>query len=210
MNNKLTPEQLNQLIAEVERISQTQETELDSQQVKDILEELNLPTDNLDQALMQVRRREALKQQTKRHQMMMVGFGLGTVVVVGVVSLWFHQQKQAINAVYANPNQSRLTLERYDRVNHFDIIDSQDSPTVYYQVRLQQTPKGRQLTLGCNWINPLGQLAHQNRYQTRRIDKNVWNTRCRHHLGPTSPPGIWQVEMFLGDRILSEFEFTVK
>ncbi|MFO7141646.1 hypothetical protein B9T16_08115 [Arthrospira sp. PCC 8006] len=210
MNNKLTQQQLDQVIAEVERLSQMQETELDRQQVQEILEELNLPTENLDQALMQVRRREVLAAETKRNRILMIGLGLASVAIVGGGSLWFYQQQQAIAQVYANPNQSRLTLERFDRVSHFDIIDSQNSPTVYYQVRLQQTPKGRQLELGCNWINPLGQLAHQNRYQTRTIDKNVWNTRCRHQLGPTSPPGTWQVEMFLGDRILSQSEFIVK
>lgn len=210
MNNKLTQQQLDQVIAEVERLSQIQETELDRQQVQEILEELNLPTENLDQALMQVRRREVLAAETKRNRILMVGLGLAAVAIVGGGSLWFDQQQQAIAQVYANPNQSRLTLERFDRVSHFDIIDPQNSPTVYYQVRLQQTPKGRQLELGCNWINPNGQLAHQNRYQTRTIDSDVWNTRCRHQLGPTSPPGNWQVEMFLGDRILSQSEFTVK
>ncbi|GCE93020.1 hypothetical protein NIES46_10690 [Arthrospira platensis NIES-46] len=38
MNNKLTQQQLDQVIAEVERLSQMQETELDRQQVQEILE----------------------------------------------------------------------------------------------------------------------------------------------------------------------------
>lgn len=209
MNEKLTPEQFNQLVAEVDRLSRVRDAELDREQVKQILQELHLPTDHLDEALMQVRRREALAKERRRHRFLMVGLGLVFVGIAGLGSFQFHRQRQAIAAVYANPDQSRLTFERYDRAHDFKVIDRQGYPTIYYQVKLQQTPVGRQLTLGCNWTNPLGQLAHQNRYQTRPIEKNVWNTRC-HQLDANSPPGTWRVEMFLGDRILSQSEFTVE
>jgi len=61
MNTKLTDEQLGELVAEVERLSDRRQGELDRKQVEDILQELNLPTDLLDEALVQLRRREALE-----------------------------------------------------------------------------------------------------------------------------------------------------
>ncbi|MBP0021633.1 MAG: hypothetical protein J7647_29270 [Cyanobacteria bacterium SBLK] len=210
MNDKLTPKQLNQLIAEVERLSQARENDLDREQVKQILAELNLPTDNIDEALMQIRRREALASEQQQKRLLILGFGLALLSLIGWGSWQFFQHRQAIARVSADPASSRLTLERYDSVNNLSFVDRQKSPTIYYQVKLQQTPIGRRLQLGCNWTTPEGQLAHQNRYQTRTIEKNAWSTRCRHQFGTTSSLGTWQVEMFLGDRILSQTEFTVK
>jgi len=73
MNTRLTQEQLGELVAEVERLSDRRQAELDRQQVEEILQELNLPTDLLDEALVQLRRREALDVQQRRHRWILGG-----------------------------------------------------------------------------------------------------------------------------------------
>lgn len=69
MENRLTQAQLSQVVAEVERLSQQRETELNREQVKEILQELNLPSDLLEDALLQLRRREALDRQQRRNRL---------------------------------------------------------------------------------------------------------------------------------------------
>ncbi|MFM5942141.1 MAG: DUF3859 domain-containing protein, partial [Dolichospermum sp.] len=66
MNQPLNQEQLNQIIAEVQGLQLRQEAELNQQQVKEILQDLNLPPELLDEALIQVRRKQALQVQERR------------------------------------------------------------------------------------------------------------------------------------------------
>ena len=56
MNQPLNQEQLNQIIAEVQTLQLRQESELNQQQIKEILQDLNLPPELLDEALIQIRR----------------------------------------------------------------------------------------------------------------------------------------------------------
>lgn len=60
MENRQTQAQLSQVVAEVERLSRRQEAVLDLGQVKEILHQLNLPSDLLEDAIVQLRRPEAL------------------------------------------------------------------------------------------------------------------------------------------------------
>jgi transcriptional regulator of met regulon len=68
MNNRLTQAQLSQIVAEVERLSQRRDDELEPEQVKQILQELSLPPELFDEALVQLRRREALAVQQRRNR----------------------------------------------------------------------------------------------------------------------------------------------
>ncbi|WP_413168027.1 hypothetical protein ACL6C3_15040 [Capilliphycus salinus ALCB114379] len=210
MNQQLTSDQLDRLIAEVEHLSQRREAELNREQVREIFQELNLPIDLLDDALMQLRRREALVVQQKRRRRITFGVGVTLMTIAIASSLWFNHRQNTIAKVYANSNQSRITLTRLDKTDDLTVVNRQENPLIYYQVKLQQAPVGRQLSLKCNWINPLGQIEHQNNYSTRSIDREVWNTRCRHQFGDASPVGNWRVQMLLNGRILSETEFIVR
>ncbi|CCQ62957.1 hypothetical protein [Crocosphaera watsonii] len=60
--DRITPDQLEKIIAEVERLSKQNE-DLDRQDVEEILQTLNLSPDLLDEAINQVNRREALKRE---------------------------------------------------------------------------------------------------------------------------------------------------
>lgn len=50
MEDRLTQAQLSQVVTEVEQLWRRREAELDSEQVKEILQELNLPSDLLEDA----------------------------------------------------------------------------------------------------------------------------------------------------------------
>ncbi|NEO56491.1 MAG: hypothetical protein F6K54_27475 [Okeania sp. SIO3B5] len=207
---RLTQAQFTQLVAEVEQLSKQRDEEIDREQMQQILQELNLPTDLVDEAMMQWRRREALVAEKKRNKLITVGVFSGLAVVIAASFLWFQTQKQALNNVYTNSGQSQLTFETNSGRKSLTIIDSQKNPEVFYRVTLQDAPIGKKLSLRCNWINSNGEISHQNSYQTKQINKAVWPTSCKYKFHPASPVGNWQVEMYLGDRFLSRTEFTVK
>ena len=105
--------------------------------------------------------------------------------------------------------EARLTLAKDDG-GALAGVDRAESPDVYYRVTLRDVPEGASLALGCDWIDPNGAVAHQNRYVTRPADKRVWPTQCHRLFGPAALAGTWRVQMSLDGRVLATTPFTVK
>jgi hypothetical protein len=87
MTQRLTQEQLSQIVTEVEGLQVRREAELDQQQVKEILKELNLPPELLDEALIQLNRRQALEIQQRRNRW--ITSGVVAVIVVAMSATGF-------------------------------------------------------------------------------------------------------------------------
>ena len=200
-DERLTQDQLSQLIAEVDQLARRHEAEIDRQQVQQILQELNLPPELLDEALLQVHRRQALAVQQRRNRWIGIGVGVVIVGAIAASTVFIVNRQRAIAAISVSqscitPNQQ--TCEPISEINRQEIV---------YRVTLQDAPVGQTLSLQCDWMNPNGQIVHQNRYQTNKIDREVWHTYCRHTLDAT---GTWQVRMRVGDRTLDQTSFTVR
>lgn len=207
MTDRLTESQLSQVIAEVQRLSDRKDQELDEVQMQQILTELSLPPELLDEAVMQVRRRKALENQQRRNRWIVGGVVVGiTSIVAGVIFLQ-QQWQQKLDRITAQ--QSRLTLSRDDG-NDRQTITRQGTTELNYQVMLKDAPMGEKLALSCTWINPSQQAVKQNRYDTQPITTVEWQTNCRYSINANSPVGVWKVKMLLGNRTLSERSFEVK
>lgn len=204
---RLTQNQLDQVIAEVQRISFKQEDELESEQVREILRELHLPPELLEDALVQVSRREALAVQQNSRRWL-IG---GAIAAIALITIGFtvlnQQQNQTLSRV--GSNQSRLTLSQ-DRGDSLKFVLRQTNPELSYRVTLSDAPVGQKLSLSCSWLAPNGEIMHQNRYETKVITTASWNTTCRYAITTNAALGIWTVKTFLGDRILSEATFDVR
>lgn len=207
MTQPLTQEQLAQIIVEVEQLQQRREAELDPEQVKQILQELNLAPELLDEALIQVHRKQALFVQQRRNRRIAFGVVAALVVAIAGTMFFLQQHNSAIADVQAQ--QDRITLVKDDS-GDLKIISRQTSPEVFYRVTLKDAPLNKKLDLSCDWIDPNNQIVKQNRYQTREINTSVWNTYCSYPLGSTAATGNWKVQMFLEGRQLSDAEFEVK
>ncbi|MFB2972678.1 DUF3859 domain-containing protein [Aerosakkonema sp. BLCC-F183] len=207
MENRLSQAELAKIVAEVERLSQRQSEELSSEQVQEILRELNLPPELLDEAIIQLRRREALSAQQQRNRWIYGGVAAAAIVAIASTGFFIQQNQQAIARVSAQ--QDRITFAQ-DNGGNFATINRQSNPEVFYRVTLKDAPIGQKLSLACDWISPSGQVVKQNRYQTRQIDKSVWNTYCRNQLGTAAPTGTWKVQMSLSGRPISDASFEVK
>ena len=206
MPHRLTQAQLAQVVAEVERLSQRREAELDREQVKEILQELSLPSDLLDDAMVQMNRQEALLVQQRRNRWIVVGVAAVLVGAIATTTFFIQRHQQAIARI--STAQNRVTLGE-DNGSSLATINRQASPEVYYRTTLQDAPLGEKLSLGCDWIDPSGQVTHQNRWQTRSIDKEVWPTYCRYQFNLGAATGRWKVQMFLGSRTLSTNSFVL-
>ena len=206
MNQRLTQEQLNQIIAEVQSLQLRQEAELDQQQVKDILQDLNLAPELLDEALIQVRRKQALEVQQRRNKL--IGFGVAAAVIIGIGFTVFFNQQQGSLLANISAQQDRITLE-LNNGNLKNISRSANSE-LFYRVTLKDAPIGKKLNLSCHWIDPSGQIVKQNNYQTREVKTSIWDTFCRYTINSAANVGNWQVEMLLEGRKISEEAFVVQ
>ncbi len=207
MEQRLNQEQLKRVVAEVEELSRRQQDELSPDQVREILKELNLPPELLEDALVQVQRRDALQAQQKRNRWIYAGIGAAIAVVLAGSLLVFIPTRSSLKTVAAQ--QDRITLTE-DNGGNLDSVIRQGNPELVYRVTLMQAPVGQKLTLNCDWFDPSGQIVHQNRYETKSITTPIWNTACRYTIGSAAPTGTWKVQMRLGEQVLSDAVFEVK
>lgn len=207
METRLTQTQLAQVIAEIAQLSQQREAELAPEQVREILRELNLPDELLEDALVQLRRREALEKQQQRGRWIAIATAVAAIAIVST-GVWFrHNQDQQIAQVVAGQDRIAQSETGGDSLTQ---VSRQTVPRVYYRVTLKDAPIDRQLSLQCDWIDPSGQTVHQSRYQTRTIDTPIWDTYCFHDLSASAPSGNWEVRMSLEGRGLSTQPFAVQ
>lgn len=207
MEPRLTQTQLAQVIVEIEQLSQRRELELAPQQVREILQELNLPNELLEDALVQLRRREVLEQRQRRNRWIAIATIAVAITVIGTGILFRQNRQQQTAQVVAGQDRIALSETSGDSLTQ---VSRQIDPRVYYQVMLKNAPIDRQLSLQCDWIDPSGQIVHQGRYQTRTIDTQTWDTYCFYDLGSAAAPGNWEVQMSLDGRVLSTQPFTVQ
>jgi hypothetical protein len=207
MENRLTQTQLKQIVAEVERLSHLRQSELDSEEVTQILQELSLPPELLNEALIQLQRREALAQQQRRNRWIAGGLAAAAAGAIAITGFYIQQNRQAIDRV--SIQQNRITSVQDDGGN-LTVISRQNNPEIFYRTTLKDAPIGKKLSLSCDWIDPSGKVVRQNRYQTREIDKPIWNTQCRYQIGTAAATGNWQVKMFLENRAIGSASFQVK
>ncbi|MEH2201835.1 DUF3859 domain-containing protein [Nostoc sp.] len=207
MTQRLTQEQLSQIVTEVEGLQVRREAELDQQQVREILQELNLPPELLDEALIQLNRRQALEVQQRRNRWIASGVVALLIILSASTIFFIGQQNSVLSRVSAQ--QDRITLVQ-NTGGDLKTISRQTNPEVFYRVTLKDAPLGKKLALSCNWIDPSGQIVKQNKYQTREINTSVWDTQCRYTINQAATIGNWQVQMFVEGRQISDETFEVK
>jgi len=157
--------------------------------------------------MIQLQRREALLAQNQRNRWLISAVAIVLILAIAGSIFWVQHRQQTLARILAQ--QDRITL-RQDDGNQINTVSRQASSELFYRVTLTEAPVGNKLSLSCNWHDPRGRIAHQNRYQTKKISTSIWNTYCRYTVGSTAPTGTWKVEMFLGDRLLSDATFNVQ
>lgn len=204
-NDRLTQAQLQKLVAEVERLQNRRQDELDATQVREILQELNLSPDLLPDALVQLRRREALDVEQRRKRWILGG-AIAAIVILATGSIAFLQYQQyTLSRIGVQADQVILPADPGRPLTRIA-----RPAELTYQITLTQAPVGQTLDLRCDWLDPSGQVVKQNRYTTQIITTDIWLTRCRYTLDASATSGIWTVKLFQGNRRLSDATFEVQ
>ena len=210
IETRLSETQLGQVVAELSRLAQQREDQqqqgLNREQVIQVLRELDLPVDLLDNAMEQLRRREALaKQRRQRTFLIIAGIAVLILIISGIFFVTSHR-----NAVLGRiaADQDRITRAVDDGGNLSKVV--RDGGDVVYHVVLRDVPVNESLSLSCKWLDPDGRVFHENHWETRRTDKSVWPTSARCQIGAAGPAGTWTVQVSLGGRVLSTAAFQVE
>lgn len=223
MKQKLTTSQATGVIFPVEELSPDQEVELDWEEVKGEWPELSLFDRLLNQVRVSRKRGKALPVPRKGQKpSLTIPFtdllrSMAAIAQVGLVGamissiIWVNDRKEAIanRIAHPPPSKTRIILSN-DYGNYFVVFNRQERPHLYYRVTLQNPPKDKKLSLSCDWIDPTGQVVHQNLYQTKLINHRVWTSACSYQLREKAKPGSWQVKMSLGVSLLTKTEFIVE
>jgi hypothetical protein len=204
MEQRLTTQQLELIVGEVGRLANRQAEELDRSEVEKILTELNLPPELLDEAMIQVQRKEALVKQKQRTIGIAIASITALVIILAGASL-FSQNKDSSLAKITS-SQDRVTLVPTDE----DIQTVNQGSDIAYRVTLNNAPVGEKLNLTCNWLNPMNKVVYTNRFETKNITTPVWNTQCRYKVPTSAAVGNWKVQIFVGDRTIEQASFAVK
>ena len=209
-DTRLTETQLGRVVEELSRLAQRREDEqqrgLDRQQVEQVLKDLDLPVDLLDEAMAQLRQREALARQRRRRMLFIAAALVVLLAVVATIFFAMSHRSAVFGRISAEPG--RITRVADDGGNLDKVV--RDGQEVVYHVVLRDVPTNENLSLTCRWIDPSGKVFRENRYETKLTDKSVWPTFCRCQLGSAAPEGTWKVEMSLDGRVLSTASFQVE
>jgi hypothetical protein len=205
MEQRLTTQQLDRIVGEVGRMANRQADDLDRSEVEKILQELNLPPELLDEAMIQVQRKDALAREQKRNKGIAIA-AIAALVIIGIgVGVSFQNKAASISKVTAT--QDRITLVQDGGENLQTVARGSQ---IAYRVTLNDAPVGDKLNLTCNWLNPSGQIAHTNRFETKNITTPVWNTQCRYAIPLDAATGSWKVQILAGDKLLEQAPFDTK
>ena len=140
-----------------------------------------------------------------RWKAIILGLGALLLLIGGLKMFGGREEKLA----RMSASEARVTVAGSAEAPVTEIERGKD-PEVYYRVVLHDAPLGGRLQLGCEWLDPSGQVARRNRYQTRFVYKSTWPTHCRQRFDPAAPAGEWRVRLLLGDRILSGSSFVLR
>ena len=207
MKSQLSEKQWSQVVAEVTRLAQERDDEQSRREITEqVLQELQLPTDLIDDALKQVQYREALAKQRRQH--LWLGVAGAALLLVLIVSIWTWSSNRTASLARITADTGRVTRTNDGGENVQTVTP--DGKDVVYHVTLREVPLGEKLDMSCDWIDPTGKVFHQSRWETRDTNKAVWETRCRCQLDAAAPKGNWKVEMKLGDRTISATDFKVE
>lgn len=200
----LTEAQLDQIVAEIDRLQD--DTEFEDYQIKEILQTLNLPNDLLEAAIAQVHYRRLLLQKQQRRKIVLSTIAMMIAGLTTTITVVYQKQQNRLDRIAAI--QNIVTLE--SSAKPVKQIDRQKDQQVFYRVTLKNVPINERLRVRCQWRDSTGQLVHQSRQQTEEISRSPWVVTCNAPLTAPSQPGTWNVKMSVEERSLIDRSFIVK
>ena len=103
------------------------------------MQDLHLPPELLDEALIQVQRKQALVVEECRNKL--ITFGVVAAVIIGIGSTVFFNQQQGSLLTNVSAQQDKITLESNNE--NLKNISRQTNSELFYRVTLKNAPIGK-------------------------------------------------------------------
>lgn len=202
--SNLTQDQLDRIVAEIDRLQD--DAELNDSQIKQVLQQLDLPNELLEAAIAQVNERRLLLQKRQRQKIVFSTLAIMIAGLTTTIAVVYQKQQNRIARIAAL--QDIVTLE--SSATPVKQFDRTKDPQIFYRVTLKNAPINDQVIVNCRWTDATGQIVHQSRYQTESIRRSPWVVVCSAPLTPQSQTGSWTVKMNVEERSISDQSFVVK
>lgn len=200
-------ERLPEVVAEVDRLAQRDRDVLDPKEARAILAEVGLPPELLEEAQLELRRRDEEKARRRR----LLGIGLAAALVIaGGATAWVVSTRGR-DAALAQTTGARSTLVD-ERTPGKDVSSARraETPTLRLEVELARAPRGAEIALACNWTGPGGTVQHQNTWKTKPVDRDPWPTHCRFTVPSNAETGQWRVKMTQDGREIATRDMAIE
>lgn len=205
MSTKVAPkddDDLEEIVEEAQRLDDAEREKLTQEEKREVLRELDIAPETLEaaEAAVAARRAEAAK---KRRTMMVVAAAV--IAVAGIAA-----------GAFAWSRQTASLLAGIAVSEHAVSVDGKPAPfaspgvEVKLDATLTHAPVGHAVDLSCTWRDASGAVAHQNKWTTKTVDKEVWPTHCRTKLGSSAKSGTWSVTMEQNGRTIASDSFAVR
>ena len=195
----LAKDKLPEVVAEVDRLWQSRRDALDPAEARAVLAEVGLPGELLDEALEQIRLREAARDAKRKRLAIAAAVAMSAVIVVAAI--WVVRSRSASAHAAIDVAHAHLTDERAPGAD-VETVHRGDATPLRLAAELGHAPAGEELALACDWVAPSGSIAHHNAWRTKAVDHAPWLTHCRYTLPGGAEIGRWQVRMTLEGREL--------
>lgn len=211
-DDRIPRQKLGPIIDEIEQLeNESQNQLLDRGQVRDVLQQVAVPTHRLDEAVARVDARELEQAQNKakKRKLFLAVGAVVTALSLGTATLVYVTSDRAAAVARVSASDAQLSVAGVARPSGSP-IKSGVAQEIQLDVVLHDAPTGRSLDMACDWVGPSGQTVYESHYQTKTIDRANWPTHCKAGFKTSAPAGAWTVRMKVADHVVIETPFTLE
>ena len=203
--HKIAEKDMIRLVEEVSKLDSERQQMLDKSQVSKILNELNLPSELLDEAL---ERLDAKKAKAKTTNLAIIAGVVGLLIAGAAAFIVVTSATNTANEINSiTASHAHMTLS----ANSAEALATvSPGGTVFVNTTLNNVPLNKKLHLHAKWFRPDGSIFHENDWYTRETTSSTWDTHAKTVIPSDAPSGKWMVQISTGGRELISKIFEVK
>lgn len=147
-------------------------------------------------------------EETGHPRTVMIGFTLVMVAVAAGLLFGRRQQKRAQRWEHIAVVDSRLCRAGSDRP--LRAVERGQATPLAVRLTVRDVPPNEPLLLDCQWIDPAGQVAIEQRYRTRPAPAALRSAYAEQVLPPHARAGNWTVRLLVAEREVSRLPLEVR
>lgn len=203
--HKIAEKDMIRLVEEVSKLDAERQQLLDKTQVATILNELNLPSDLLDEALDRLSTKKERESTLKKRLITVAAIVIVIASIAGAVLMKSMNDSHALSMVTADQPVVAYESRAVDSLKTVS-----PGRTIFFKVTLRNAPVGTKLPMFAKWYKPNGSIFHTNDWTTKTITTPVWDTHAKCTLPSSVEKGKWKVEISVSGNTVCGQDFIVE